>query len=79
MVLRKKRSRGVARKKRRKRKKKAERESLELLASGCPEHQDVPSVRIPGVSCLASGRSRQDILLQSRQGLSIQHRMQTYF
>ena len=55
MVSRKKRCRGVARKKEKKRKKKAERESLEVLASGCPESQDVPSVRIPGVSCLASG------------------------
>ena len=47
MVLRKKHSRGVARKKR---KKKAERESLELLASGCPERQDswgeLPRVRM---------------------------------
>ena len=29
--------------------------------SGCPGRQDVPGVRIPGLSCLASGRSRQDV------------------
>ena len=33
------------------------------LASGCPWRQDVPGVRIPGVSYLVSGRSRQDVLL----------------
>ena len=27
-------------------------------ASGCTKHQDVPGVRIPGVSCLVSGLSR---------------------
>ena len=37
-------------------------------ASGCPWRQDFPSVRIPGLSCLASGRSRQDVLLRRNQG-----------
>ena len=33
-------------------------------ASRCTWRQDVPGVRIPKVSCLASGRSRQDVLLR---------------
>ena len=37
-------------------------------ASGCPLRQDVPGVRIPGESCLASGRSRQDVLLRLKKG-----------
>ena len=44
-----------------KEKKNAERETLELLASGCPECQEIPTARICGVSCLVSGWSRQDV------------------
>ena len=36
-----------------KERKKAKRKILEFLASGCPECQDAPGVRIPEVSCLA--------------------------
>ena len=70
IVLRKKHSGGVARK----REKKKEKETSKARkfgafgirmsrASGCPWRPNVPSVRIPRVSCLASGRSCQDVLL----------------
>ena len=51
----------------RKRKKKAECKSLELLALGCPKRQNAPGIRIPGVSCLASGRSGKDAVDRDRQ------------
>ena len=62
-MVEKKSEAAAQREKKKKKRKKAQRESLKLLASGCPERQDVPGVRIPGVSCLASGRSCQDVLL----------------
>ena len=41
--------------------KNAKRETLELLASGCPDCQEIPGARIFGVSCLVSGWSCQDV------------------
>ena len=69
------------RKKKRKKKerKKAKRKSLELLTSGCSEHQNVPGVRIPGMSCLASGRSRQDVADWSYAHLSRLLGLATFF
>ena len=58
MILRKKRSRGVVARKKRKEEKETKKQSAKVWSFW---RQDVPSVRIPGVSCLASGRSRQDV------------------
>ena len=51
-----------------KKRKKVVRNSLKLLASGCPERQDVPGVRMFVVSGLSTSVvSHQDVLLRKNE------------